>query len=703
MNSESPQTHSIIPEPSPQSITKISRPPRQDGTVQTVKEHLEETGAIAAAVHPLAEIAGKWHDLGKFDPTWQQYLQASMAGNKCKSPGHAIHGASLAWKKGLHGVAFAILGHHSGLHNLGGADGIQQKLKGDQHWQSIQAIAQKELGDNFFTCPSHNPEHRLTEDLLIRIIFSALVDADRESAARFLGDWDTVTLPTIEQLIPQFETHYHHLIQNAADTPINAIRRDIYRHCQAAATLKPGFFRLTTPTGGGKTLSVMAFALHHAQNYQQKRIIYCPPFTSIIEQAAQVYRESFSEDAVLEHHSGVVFDTHTDELHHYQFAAQRWDYPIIVSTTVQLFESLFSRHPSQCRKVHRITNSVIILDEVQALPTKYLTPIMSMLRGLVDNWNCSVVFCSATQPWYGILDLPEIRDIVPLNQRQSHAKTLQRVEYHYQSQAWDWHDLLQDIRQRSLKNALVVVSAKTDARQGFEVLSERGNTFHLSTNMYAAHRRRVLNQVRDRLNQDLPVYLISTQLIEAGVDIDFTAGYRAIAGLDSIIQTAGRVNRNHKSNHAILTIFELKNQGFPQQDRDKIQITRNLLKAGQSLHDEASCQDYFKSFLANPAVNLDQQEIQKRREGFMFKDIDTHFQMIEDNKVNVIIPLEDTAKQLIELAQKQQRLSQKEWRLLLHYAVGVTPKLADAYSQEIFPGLRVWQGDYNPNFGIVTE
>jgi len=436
-------------------------------------------------------------------------------------------------------------------------------------------------------------------------------------------------------------------------------------------------------------------------------VIYGPPFTSIIEQSAQVYRDFLGEDAVLEHHSGVIIDDDMEELERYQLSAQRWHFPVIVSTTVQLFESLFSRKPSQCRKVHRITNSVIVLDEVQALPTKYLSPIMAMLRGLVEDWGCSVVFCSATQPWYGILNLPEIRDLVPKDKRQRHFEILnKRVDYCYQSQFWDWSNLVTDIRERSLTNALVVVNTKADARKGFEVLSELGNTFHLSTNMYAVHRRQVLAEVRDRLKKRLPVYLVSTQLIEAGVDVDFEAGYRVITGLDSIVQTAGRVNRNGKRNNATLTIFDLKGGGYPSEEevKDKTKITRYQLKTGESLYSEPICENYFKSFLASPEVDLDEQNIQELRNTLMFEEVDAKFKMIKDNeKLSVVIVIESTPIRLVQTAQDGEKLTQKDWRVLLQYSVDVNPKFAGSYLKEVLPGLRVWQGKYDPNVGICVS
>lgn len=265
------------------------------------------------------------------------------------------------------------------------------------------------------------------------------------------------------------------------------------------------------------------------------------------------------DDAVLGHHSGVVFDSQ-EESNKYELSSERWDYPIIVTTTVQLFESLFSHHPSQCRKVHRITNSVIIIDEVQSLPLQYWNPILGILEELVREWNCRVVFCTATHPYYGDKEKSlNLQDIVPKDRRENHFNILnQRVKYRYLPDPLDWEEIRHNIQEKKSNNALIVVNYKKDAREGWSALRDLGNVYYLSTNMYAKHRRRVIAEIRDRLDKNLPTYLVSTQLIEVGVALDFDRGYRVITGLDSILQTAGRVNRNNRLLIGELSIFNLK-------------------------------------------------------------------------------------------------------------------------------------------------
>ena len=708
-------------------VLRISRLPHQ-GQTQTVKDHLLETGAIAARnlehlsqinllVISLAQTAGHWHDLGKFSNEWQSYLNQGIPK---KSPGHAKQGAILAFQQKCYPVASAILGHHAGLHNWTNVDSLQEKLKNKSDWDGIKAIAEQEFSPEFFQAPDYSLKDSKNEiskdELLTRIIFSALIDADRESVARFMGTWQEPQTVSLETIRDRFENYVQKLTKNLESSPINQIRTDIYQTCRQSALNEPGFFRLSTPTGGGKTLSAMIFALDHAIHNQQNRIIYCPPYTSIIEQSADIYRQACGEDVVLEHHSGVIFENE-EELKNYEIASQRWDYPIIVTTTVQFFESLFSRHPSQCRKVHRITNCVIVLDEIQVLPEKYLAPIMQILRELVEDWHCTVVFCSATQPWYGVLKPPTFEDIIPPQKRHQHFAILgQRVHYHYQPTPWTWEDLLRDIQQNQHPNALIVVSRKKAAKTGFEALSLLGNCYHLSTNLYAQHRRQIIQEIKQRLKEKLPTFLISTQLVEAGVDLDFDAGYRLITGLDSIIQTAGRINRNHRPSSSPLTIFDLENCERLPSDRQRILYTQKKLEdlqkqnKIQALDQEENCSGYFKTLFtakhtqsSNQVNNFDEEDINSKRLNYEFKKVSEAFKLIEENnKIDVIITRDRRASELINKLKSDNFLNQKEWRELYQYSVSVTTAIAQAKGEIINQNVCLWKGDYDQSLGLIS-
>ena len=694
---------------------RISRPPHDD-RFQTVKDHLTETGEIAARnlqtlseinpqVIPLAEIAGQWHDLGKLDPDWQEYIRECA--DRKKSPGHSEHGAALAFAHKLYPVAFAIFGHHAGLHNGQGGDSLQEKLKNSDKWKKIQLIAEEELGLDFFEKPDYQIDSA-KDELLTRIIFSVLIDSDRESVARFLGQWQEPKRPSLEKISDRFHKNYQKISQKDPTTQINQIRAKIFQACQTSAEQPSGFFRLSSPTGGGKTLSVMAFAIKHAIKHQQDRIIYCPPYTSIIEQSAKIYREALGEDAVLEHHSGVDFDNEK-ELTEYEVSAQRWDYPVIVTTTVQFFESLFSNRPSQCRKVHRIANSVIILDEVQNLPLKYLQPILTMLKQLMQEWHCTVVFCTATQPQYeGIFkSLPTLTDIIPTEQRKEHFSTLNgRVDFQYQSDIWTWDHLRSDIQWRNIQNVLIVVSSKRDARDGYLALKNLENVFHLSTNMYAEHRRKVILEIRQRLKNGLPTYLVSTQLIEAGVDLDFDLGYRSITGLDSIIQTAGRINRNNPDYSRKLIVFKLQDSKCPPSDYERINYTRPILEAKTDIGVEQTCKDYFSKLLSSQKSQdpnkFDTKKIDEKRKKYKFREIDEEFKMIEeDEKIDVIVTEDLESRELINKLQNDHYLSSREWRKLYQYSVRIKETLIHNYTQKITPNVYTWKGDYDDNLGII--
>ncbi|HUX40137.1 MAG TPA: DEAD/DEAH box helicase [Rectinemataceae bacterium] len=384
------------------------------------------------------------------------------------------------------------------------------------------------------------------------MLFSCLVDADfldtenyMTPGASLIRSEDSIDLAQAKRLL---DKRLDELARTAADTPVNRARQEILAECRAASRLPPGLFSLTVPTGGGKTLAGMAFALEHALAHGKRRVVVAIPYTSIIEQTAEIYRSVFGDEAVIEHHSNLDPDRETPRS---KLATENWDAPIIVTTNVQLFESLFASRTSACRKLHNLADSVIILDEAQILPVGYLEPLVEAMKGLISLFGVSLVFSTATQPALagklqsGLARLTgfakgSLREII--SDPAALAGRLRRVElvpYRGDDEPVAWEDLAPEIA--SHNQVLCVVNTRSDCRDLHALLP--AGTIHLSALMCPEHRSEVIARIKEDLRKGRPIRVVSTQLVEAGVDIDFPIVYRALAGLDSIAQAAGRCNR----------------------------------------------------------------------------------------------------------------------------------------------------------------
>ncbi len=544
--------------------------------VQHLQEVARRSGASAShfGSGDWASLAGLWHDLGKYKSDFQSYIR-SVSGYNADAhleniPGkvdHSTAGAIHAIQRhpGIGRIlAYLIAGHHSGLPDWikeeAEGRGLEERLKEPAHL--VEAKRANIPGEILEApLPTSNPpfsqEHA---HLWIRMLFSCLVDADFLDTEAFMDS----TKPQLRKPLTNLETlqSLFSVSLIARDTrlqregnfdfPINKIRRDVLEDCRKAALLEPGFFSLTVPTGGGKTLSSMAFALDHALKNKKRRIVVAIPYTSIIEQTAQTFSEIFGADNILEHHSNLDPDRETPRG---RLASENWDAPIVVTTNVQLFESIFASRTSQSRKLHSLVNSVIILDEAQMLPPELLAPTLSVLKGLTSHFGCTVVLCTATQPALegGIgsgeakfQGLQNVREIV--RDRDGLSRSLQRVSLQMQGpERVDWLSLSLELAKHM--QVLCIVNRRQDCRDLWEAL--RKNTVetpvHLSALMCGEHRSRVVAEIKSGLRTNKPLRVISTQLVEAGVDIDFPVVYRAMAGLDSIAQAAGRCNREGRN------------------------------------------------------------------------------------------------------------------------------------------------------------
>ncbi len=536
-------------------------------------DHLRDVAQLAAEYAnefkcaEWAYVAGIWHDLGKYNPEFQHYIGVKSGYNpnahieQAGKVNHSAAGALYAVKQhkilGLP-LAYLIAGHHAGLpdwHKTDEADGrsLDEILQETKHLdKALQvAIPTDILNHSFPTFPKIKPSECA---LWLRMLFSSLVDADFLDTERFMQPEKFTQrgqYPSLAQLLTVFNQHMESFAQSAEPTPINQLRAQILQDCRSAAQKPSGVFSLTVPTGGGKTLSGMAFALEHAVKHHKKRIIYAIPYTSIIEQTANIYR-SIVGDSVLEHHSNLDVSDPERETAKSRLAAENWDAPMIVTTNVQLFESLFASRTSRCRKLHNLVNSVIVLDEAQLLPPEFLNPILQVMKSLVEYYGVTFVLSTATQPalqtmydTFGsrILDgfeANQVTEIIP-DCAQLFAD-LERVEVSIPDDLnaeRSWESLAEEILEH--ETVLVIVNTKKQAAELCRLLP--AETYYLSTNLCGEHRSEKLREIREKLKAKQPLRVVSTQLIEAGVDISLPVVYRALAGLDSIAQAAGRCNR----------------------------------------------------------------------------------------------------------------------------------------------------------------
>lgn len=666
----------------------------EDGRTQTILEHLKGTAslcsAFAAAFDAEAQghLAGMAHDIGKYSAAFQRRLHG---GPKVD---HASAGAFECLKTQQLAAAFAISGHHGGLPD-GGSRG--DAAGAGTFWGRINRASQGRLEDyhawqSEFSLPHANTPAfagtRLEGMFFTRMLFSCLVDADYTDTGAFMDNspYLPASSSSMEELWRRLETYVSGWFPPKG--ALNMQRCVILEQCMSAgAQYGPGLFTLTVPTGGGKTVASLSFALAQAKARRMKRIVYVIPYTSIIEQTAQAFREILGDENVLEFHSGVQFDQQEDDASSPEAvpltrSVETWDVPVIVTTAVQFFESLYACQPSKCRKLHNLAQSVLIFDEAQMLPLPYLRPCVWAIAQLVRHYGASAVLCTATQP---ALDpifqefAPEIpiREICPM--AEAHWESFRRVSFQ-QAGTLSWMDLAARLQQQ--EQVLCVVNTRRAAREVFHQLSGSGN-FHLSTLMYPAHRRRILDEIRRRLRDGLPCRVVSTSLIEAGVDVDFPAVYRELSGLDSILQAAGRCNREGKRppEDSIVTIFQGEDPP-PRLFETSIGAGKIVLDHCQDVSSRAAIHTYFSTLLdLKGAEAQDAHHILPLMESefFPFRTVAERFHLIESPTTTVYLPLEEGAG-LVELLRSGQ-YSRTLYRRLGQYGVSVYPQHLAALEQ----------------------
>lgn len=658
----------------------------EDGRIETVKQHLTETAQLAARFASAFDgaeqgfLAGYAHDIGKYSAAFQKRLHGDP-----RPVDHSTAGAVECVKRHQAFAALAVAGHHGGLPDGGsGTDNADQStlygrlnrakkglLEPCDEWKSEICLPEAEIPD-FLKLPNASQADAV---FFTRMLYSCLVDSDYLCTEAFMQGQMRADNPAVmeklERRLLKFISGWY-----PPKGELNRLRCQILDQCrEKGCTEKPGLFTLTVPTGGGKTVSSLAFALSHARKHKLRRIIYVIPYTSIIEQNAQVFREILGDDVVLEHHCGVLYDLEreadADTIRMAQ-ATENWDMPIVVTTAVQFFESLFSNRSSKCRKLHNLAESVIIFDEAQMIPIPYLRPCVYGISQLVDHYHVSAVLCTATQPALSPLFrefLPRISSVELCPREAMTSPIFRRVTF-CKAGKFSWDQLAE--RLCAQKQVLCIVNSRKGAQEIFRRMTGEG-CYHLSTLMYPQHRQRVLSEIRERLGRGQPCHVVSTSLIEAGVDVDFPVVYREEAGLDSVLQAAGRCNREGKRDVAqsIVYIFEAETPP-PPLFSIPVSAGHSVMEKFSDIASQEAITAYFRELLELKGEDAqDQQGILPlmERKLFPFREVAKRFRLIDEVTQTIYIPLE-TGEALIGRLRAGEH-SRELFRQLGKYSVSV--------------------------------
>ena len=690
---------------------------------QSIEEHCLNVARLAReliyededsyGLKDLAYNAGLLHDFGKYRPDFQRYILAASGANQSgkvppKAP-HAIVGAIEARRLFddpmiADTLAYCISGHHRGLYDH---NEMERRLRHGEHKRWCDACEKLTSVEDLGTTDCDDVGEPYDLQMAIRMLFSALVDADRLDTEQFMtpdlsaerlrikGNY--ASLCTLrERLRAKTES-----FSSAPDTPVNRARAYFLESCRThGAGSDPGIYTLSLPTGAGKTISSMAWALEMAIRNHHDRIIYVIPYTSIITQTAMVFREIFGKENILEHHSEVVVEQQTEDdnsdeqMSRLKFLTENWDAPIILTTNIQFFESLFASKPAKCRKVHSIANSVIVMDEVQALPEGFLSPILSAIDTLSEAFHCSILCCSATQPVYDedlnspddgsdyYTPLDTRGDLVP--REAKYFVPFDRVDYHLEPQTVTSQELAD--RLATEHSVLCVVNSRKDAGQVYRALRDlpqvnADEVIHLSRSMCSAHLRRAIKAIKERMREGKPTKVISTQLIEAGVDLDFPCVWRAHSGLGSIIQAGGRCNREGRmERRGQVFVFSLADGSRPFGNIARgCNATKMLLhKLSNKITDPTDPEviaKYYRLYFKD-IPDFDTEGIEKNLtedpEDINFESAAERFKLIDDEGTfPVIVPYMEEGKALVRKIRNHEILTREDYHRMQEYSVSL--------------------------------
>lgn len=718
----------------PQFISHLRQ--EGDGTwvFQSNEEHSAGVAKLAGGfaadfgMRTWGEVLGLLHDKGKERKSFQQYIRReSRYDPSLPQAGehyHSFVGAAIAREKfGKSADIFLtnpILSHHSGLHDVGAISrDIENGIPSDVDAATPSLPALK--GIQLAAAPAAEDFHHIARQL-----FSCLVDADRLDTERFMNP-DAAAIrggkATLADLLPKLNNYLEKLAAKAPDTEVNRIRQQVQQRCVETATMAQGVYSLTVPTGGGKTLSSLVWAMRHAVHHGLRRVIIAIPYTSIIVQTAEILRKIFGEENVLEHHSAVDVDSMDDERRNkWEAATENWDYPIVVTTNVQLFESMISNRASDCRKLHNITKSVIILDEAQTLPTQYLAVIVATLRTYQKLFHVSILLTTASQPvltgdikgcnpQVKVKGLDAVSEIIPADY-QLHDR-LRRVRIEIDSDAHTYDEVAEQLMAH--KRVLCIVNTRRDARELFSRLPKEGVTLHLSKTMCAEHIRQTIGKVKEALADEREeiIRVVATQLVEAGVDIDFPVVFRQEAGLDSVLQAAGRCNREGRLPISTTHVFSLaKEHNLPKGDITDANEARLDLPSDSDWFSPETMKLYFRK-LYRQKVNFDKGKVNEvlclnpAKDYILFETAAKNFHYIDDLSKTVFVKWGE-GEALIEDMKRNQDyglmkrltrygVSVREWELTKLREMGVVEELPN--------GMLVvaYASQYDPEVGLMTD
>lgn len=663
----------------------------EDGRLQPLTEHLEQTedlaGQFAAAFQSEqhGRIVGKYHDIGKASTGFERRLL-----HNGKKVDHSTLGAQILSEAGMRALAYPIAGHHAGLADYGSETSPDDSVLARRLLKQVeQSPASRAFANNAVLLPdpplsiSHGS---ITFSLAfwVRMLFSCLTDADWLDTEDFMskGQIKRGSFASLAEMSALFKKHIQRF--SNPTTHVHRIRNSILDACIKAAQWTPGIYSLTVPTGGGKTIASMAFALFHALAHQKsqnfRRIIYCLPYTSILEQNGKVFEDIMGQRNVLMHYADAMFregrETDEDDLDEKRLATENWDHPLIVTTNVQFFESLFGNKPSKCRKLHNIAGSIIVLDEAQMLPRDYLKPSVWALEELCRNYGCTVLLMSATQPGLArfLRSKAAPREINP--QVKATFDALRRVQIRHLGE-----QSLEDIAGVIHKNkqALCIVNTKRRAKKLFDLLKQVEGCFHLSTLMLPEDRTETLNTIRNRLAEGLPCRVISTSLVEAGVDLDFPVGFREETGLDSIIQAAGRVNRegSREAKDSFLYVFRAAGEKVQAGILQMARITQLIFSQFEDVTSPEAIRAYFEQLFHIREPLLDNKKLLDMLDdeygiAIPFATIARAYKLIENDMLGVFIPINDKTEN-IAAALRRGESSRELLRQLGQFTIQVWP------------------------------
>ncbi len=684
---------------------------------QTISEHAEGTAAYAKKFSAMftepvyGELLGMYHDIGKYSNEFQNYLE--FGGIK-GSVDHTGAGSKVFFDCALLSknstfflLGMCIAGHHGGLPDIG--SNINTLEKGSFFYR----IQNSKLPD-FSAYKQFTPEIKFnlvpnimttltsafSQMFYVRMLYSCLVDADYLDTEAFMMQ-NNVTrsgFADLKEMKEKVDKHTAEFFPPKND--INKMRCDLLKQCQDTGSdetrKNENLYTLTIPTGGGKTLASLSFALNRAVLTGRKRIIYVIPYTSIIEQNAGVFKKIVGNDNVVEHHMNVEYDD-TDGSNRKKLATENWDAPLIVTTNVQFIESLFAYKPSKCRKLHNIANSIIIFDEAQMLPMKYLIPCTEVIKELTERYNCCVVLCTATQPSLNKFFTKGCVEII--NDDKFYYNAFKRTTFKILGNLTE-SELVVNLMKH--KQVLCIVGSKPKAQKLFNLLENEKGVYHLSTNMYPAHRKQILDEIRKKLKEGKECRVISTSLIEAGVDVDFPAVYKEMDALDSIVQAAGRCNREglHTMEESIVYIFDLDGNKNRLRIREK-EITKEIINEYNDISSPEAIATYFDRLHELVDSGLDKENIltflnEEKMNRFYYRTLEAKVKIIENDTKSIFIPINEEAKKLEKILRDGIR-NKEIFRKIGAYSVNVYYK-TDNKTESAYENLL-----YNNKIEILDE